>query len=39
MGPKACDDEMDLPDGHETYCDLRIIRMVAEIWKSKKYKG
>jgi hypothetical protein len=23
MGPKACDDEMNLPDGRETYGDLR----------------
>jgi hypothetical protein len=34
MGPKTCDDEMDSPDGREIYGDLRIIRMVAEIWRS-----
>jgi hypothetical protein len=39
MGPKACGDEMDLPDGRETYGDLRIIRMVAEIWRSNHWRN
>jgi hypothetical protein len=34
MGTKACDDEMDLPDG-----DLRITRMVAEIWRSDHWRN
>jgi hypothetical protein len=43
MGPKACDDEMDLPDGRETYGDLRIIRMVVRkrplTTMSSNYRG
>jgi hypothetical protein len=39
MGPKACDDEMNLPDGRETNGDLRIICMVAVIWRSDHWRN
>jgi hypothetical protein len=29
---KTCVDGVDLPVRRETYCELRIVRMVAEIW-------